>query len=177
MSVEALTASAQGRRAAKAKRQEPAEAQPRRSLVAAPLPRVHQHFGGRAGFAQFVSLTRVRLINIMHELPFWAITVLLAVFALINGYFAGKMNDQNVYPVTFLMVQAVEGNATLFLFIIATLYAGELIWRERDTSFSGIHDALPMGETTDWLSKFIALTLVEASCSRSSCSAASSCRP
>ena len=59
------------------------------------------------------------------------------------------------------MVQAVEGNATLFLFIIATLYAGELIWRERDTSFSGIHDALPMSETTDWLAKFVALTVVE----------------
>jgi ABC-2 type transport system permease protein len=161
MSVEALTASAQGRRAAKAKRQEAAEAQPRRSLVAAALPRVHQYFGGRAGFAQFVSLTRVRLINILRELPFLAITVLLTVFALINGYFAGKINDQNVYPVTFLMVQAVEGNATLFLFIIATLYAGELIWRERDTSFSGIHDALPMSETTDWLSKFVALVVVE----------------
>jgi ABC-type transport system involved in multi-copper enzyme maturation permease subunit len=161
MSVEALTASAQGRRAARAKRQEAAEAEPRRSLVAAPLPRVQQFFGGRAGFAQFVSLTRVRLTNITRELPFLAIIVLLTVFALINGYFAGKVNDQNVYPVTFLMVQAVEGNATLFLFIIATLYAGELIWRERDTSFSGIHDALPMGETTDWLSKFIALTVVE----------------
>jgi ABC-2 type transport system permease protein len=161
MSVEALTAGAQGRRAAKAKRQEAAEAQPRRSLVAAALPRVHQYFGGRAGFAQFVSLTRVRLINILRELPFLAITVLLTVFALINGYFAGKFNDQNVYPVTFLMVQAVEGNATLFLFIIATLYAGELIWRERDTSFSGIHDALPIGETTDWLSKFVALVVVE----------------
>jgi ABC-2 type transport system permease protein len=161
MSVEALTASAQGRRAARAKRQEAAEAQPRRSLVAAPLPRVHQYFGGSAGFAQFVSLTRVRLTNITRELPFLAITVMLTVFALINGYFAGKINDQNVYPVTFLMVQAVEGNATLFLFIIATLYAGELIWRERDTSFSGIHDALPMGETTDWLSKFVALVAVE----------------
>jgi ABC-2 type transport system permease protein len=161
MSVESLTASAQGRRAAKAKEQEEAEAQPRRSLVAVKLPRVHQYFGGRAGFDQFVSLTRVRITNTIRELPFWAITVLLAVFALINGYFAGKIRDSNVYPVTFLMVQAVEGEATLFLFIIATLYAGELIWREHDTGFSGIHDALPMRETTDWLSKFVTLTLVE----------------
>jgi ABC-2 type transport system permease protein len=161
MSVEALTAVAQGRRAAKAKRQEAAELEPRRSLVAVPLPRAQQHFGGSARWAQFVSLIKVRFANITRELPFWAITILLAVFSLTNGYFAGKINDTNVYPVTFLMVQAVEGTSTLFLFIIATLYAGELIWRERDTSFSGIHDALPMGETTDWLSKFVALTLVE----------------
>jgi ABC-2 type transport system permease protein len=59
------------------------------------------------------------------------------------------------------MVQAVEGTSTLFLYIIATLYAGELIWRERDTHFSGIHDALPMRETTDWLSKFVTLLIVE----------------
>ena len=161
MSLESLTAGAQGRRAAKAKRQEEAEAEPRRSLVTAQLPRVQQHFSASAGFAQFVSLTRVRIANILHELPFWAITVLLAVFALINGYFAGRMSDQNVYPVTFLMVQAVEGTATLFLYIIATLYAGELIWRERDTGFAGIHDALPMRETTDWLSKFVTLVIVE----------------
>jgi ABC-2 type transport system permease protein len=163
MSVEALTAGAQGRRAARAMREEVAEAPLRRSLVAAALPSVHQYFEGRAGFPQFISLMRIRMVNITRELPFWAITVLLAVFSLTNGYFAGKMNDQNVYPVTFLMVQAVEGTATLFLYIVATLYAGELIWRERDTSFSGIHDALPMRETIDWLAKFAALILIEAS--------------
>ena len=51
MSVEALTAGSQGRRAAKAKQQEAAEAQPRRSLVAARFPQVHQHFGGSARLA------------------------------------------------------------------------------------------------------------------------------
>jgi ABC-2 type transport system permease protein len=161
MSVESLTAGAQGRRAAKAKRQEEAEAQPRRSLVTVKLPRVRQHFGGSAGLTQFISLTRVRIGNITHEVPFWALTVLLAVFSLINGHFAGRIRGQNVYPVTFLMLQAVEGQAALFLYIIATLYAGELIWRERDTGFAGIHDALPLRETTDWLSKFATLVLVE----------------
>ncbi len=162
MSAETLTAGMQRRRAAKATQEEAVEAQePRRSLVAAQLPRVQLHFAASAGWQQLVSLTRVRIANIVREVPFWAIIVLLTVFALINGHFAGRVNQANVYPVTFLMVQAVEGNATLFLFIIATLYAGELIWREHDTGFSGIHDALPMGETTDWLSKFITLAVVE----------------
>ncbi len=162
MSAETLTAGMQRRRAAKATQEEAVEAQePRRSLVAAQLPRVQLHFAASAGWQQLVSLTRVRIANIVREVPFWAIIVLLTVFALINGHFAGRVNQANVYPVTFLMVQAVEGNATLFLFIIATLYAGELIWREHDTGFSGIHDALPMRETTDWLSKFITLAIVE----------------
>jgi ABC-2 type transport system permease protein len=162
MSVEALTAVAQGRRAAKAMREEGVKALPRRLPAAAPIPRVHQFFGGSASLAQFVSLTRICITNITRELPFWAIMLLLTVFSLTNGYFAGKVNGTNVYPVTFLMVQAVEGTSTLFLLIVAALYAGELVWRERDTSFSGIYDALPVSETTSWLAKFTALAVVEA---------------
>jgi hypothetical protein len=59
------------------------------------------------------------------------------------------------------MLQSVEGGAALFLYIVASLYAAELIWRERDTHFSGIHDALPISETTDWFSKPFALCFVE----------------
>jgi ABC-2 type transport system permease protein len=161
MSVEALTARSQGRRAAKAKEQELADALPVRSLVAARLPHVHQAFAFSTTMAQFLSLTRLRLRNIFRDIPFWAIVGLLIAFAVNNGYFAGHLADQDVWPVTYLMVQAVEGSALLFLFIVAALYAAELLWRERDTNFSGIHDALPMRESTDWLSRLSALVVVE----------------
>jgi ABC-2 type transport system permease protein len=161
MSVESLTAASQGRRAARAKVQDEEEARPVRSLVAGQLPQVRQTFGASARLAQLISLTRIRISNIVRELPFWAITILMTVFALVNAYFAGKSREANVWPVTFLMVQAVEGTSLLFLYIVATLYAGELIWRERDTHFDGIQDALPMRETTNWLSKFLALMFVE----------------
>jgi len=161
MSVEALTARAQGRRAAKAKEQELTEAAPVRSLVAARLPRVHQVFGSPTVFAQYASLTRLRLRNILRDVVFWAIVVLEIAFGVNNGYYAGRVAEQNVWPVTYLMVQAVEGSALLFLYIVAALYAAELLWRERDANFSGIHDALPMRETTDWLSRFTAISVVE----------------
>ena len=161
MSVEALTARSQGRRAAKAKEQELTEALPVRSLVAARLPLVHQAFTPATTFAQYVSLSRLRLHNIFRDLVFWAIVALLVAFGVNNGQFAGRVADQDVWPVTYLMVQAVEGSALLFLFIVATLYAAELLWRERDTNFSGIHDALPMRESTDWLSRLTAIVVVE----------------
>jgi ABC-2 type transport system permease protein len=87
--------------------------------------------------------------------------VLMAAVALNNGHYAGRVEGVNVWPVTYLMLQAVEGGAMLFFFIVATFYAAELIWRERDTRFEGIHDALPMNEATDWLSKLTALCTVE----------------
>jgi len=162
MSVEALTARSQGRRAAKAKELDLSEAAPVRSLVAARLPHVHQAFGWQTTFAQYLSLSRLRLRNILRDVVFWAIVVLQIAFAVNNGYFAGRVAEQNVWPVTYLMVQAVEGSALLFLYIVAALYAAELIWRERDANFSGIHDALPMPEWIDWFSRFTAIAVVEA---------------
>ncbi len=161
LSVETLTARAQGRRAAGAKEQEKLVAGGRRSLVPVALPAAQQNFRAGLGWRQFVSLTRLHVSNIVHEIPFWAIAVLLTFFACVNGYFAGHLADQNTWPVTMLMVGSVEGNAFLFLVIIATIYAGELMWKERETGFSGIQDALPMRESTDWLSKFTSVVVVE----------------
>jgi len=161
MSVEALTASSSTKRANLQREQEILATKPRRSLVAVALPRIHQVFGPGTSLAQLLSLTRIRVSNIVREIPFWGILLLMAALAINNGHFAGRVNGANVWPVTYLMLQAVEGGASLFFYIVATLYAAELIWRERDTHFDGIHDALPTNETTNWLSKFFALCFVE----------------
>ena len=160
MSVEALTAKSSSKRA-NLQREQEETAKPRRSLVAIPLPRVTQVFGSGTSFAQFLSLTRIRISNIVQEVPFWGILILMTALALNSGHFAGHLGGVNVWPVTYLMLQSVEGGASLFFYIVATLYGAELIWRERDTQFAGIHDALPMRETTDWLSKLAALCFVE----------------
>lgn len=160
MSVETLTAVSSHKLAALAREQEIAEAKAR-SLVSARLPVVREVFGLGTTFAQLFSLMRVRVSNIVHEVPFWGILILMAGVAINNGHFAGRVAEQNVWPVTYLMLQAVEGGAALFFYIVATLYAAELIWRERDTHFSGIHDALPVGEIADWVSKLLAICFVE----------------
>jgi hypothetical protein len=161
MSVEALTARSQGRRAARARQQELDESTVRRTLVSPQLPFVNQTFAFGTAIAQFVSLSRLRIRSILRDVPFWAFLGLLVALAGSNGYYAGKVADRDVWPVTYLMLQAVEGSAMIFLYIVATLYAAELLWRERDTHFEGIHDALPMRETTDWLSRFAAVAVVE----------------
>lgn len=161
MSVEALTARSQGRRAAKAKEQELNEERPVRTLVTGRLPLVHYAFTPGTTFAQYLSLSRLRLRNIFRDIPFWGIVALMIAFGINNGHFAGRVAEQNVWPVTYLMLQSVEGSATLFLLIVATLYAAELLWRERDIHFEGIHDALPMRESTDWFSRLTAIVVVE----------------
>ena len=157
MSAEALTA----RTSKKQKKVEQEDARPPRARFGVSLPAVHQIFGTRTALLQFFSLVKLRIRNIVREVPFWAIVLVMIVYTMINAHFAGRRSEANVWPVTFLMLQAVEGSAMLFFLIVSTLYAGELIWRERDVRFEQIHDALPSREWIDWLSKFCSLAAVE----------------
>jgi ABC-2 type transport system permease protein len=150
MSLEALTARTSSKRARIALEQDE-EVQPVRSRAVARIPLVQQFFGFGTALAQYLSLTRMRVRNVVRDVPFWVLLVLMAAVALNNGHYAGRVEGINVWPVTYLMLQAVEGGAALFFYIVATFYAAELIWRERDTHFEGIHDALPMREATDRL--------------------------
>ena len=94
MSVEALTARSSGKRAALAREQDLAAVAARRSLVAAKLPTVHQVFGSGTTWTQLASLTRLRISNILHEVPFWAIVILMAGIAINNGHYAGRVGGQ-----------------------------------------------------------------------------------
>ena len=158
MSAEVLGARRTSRRAREVRADEEAEREARPRGVT--LPAVTQVFNSGTTRAQLWSLTRLRFSNISREIVFWAIVVVMVVNTALSAYFAGESNDVYVWPVTYLMVQVLQGGSFLFLYIVATLYAGELIWRERDVHFEQIHDSLPVADWTDWISKFFALALV-----------------
>ena len=160
MSAEVLGSKRSTKKAEEAKADEDsAKKEPRH--VTASLPQVTQIFGSATTWKQLISMTRIRFFNIVHEIPFWAITLIMLVFVLISGHFAGNNNGVEVWPVTFLMVSVVSGQSGLFLYIVGALYAGEVIWRERDVRFEQIHDSLPLRDWTDFVSKFLALAMVE----------------
>ena len=160
MSAETLAGRRANRRAREAAEAEEQERKARPRSVGR-LPQGRQDFSATATWQQFVSLTKMRLQNILREIPFWAIALVMVLFCGVNGAFAGEVSGVKVWPVTYLMLNVLQGGASLFLYIVAALYGGELIWRERDVRFDQIHDALPLRDSTDWLSKFAALSLVE----------------
>ncbi|HXP88952.1 MAG TPA: M1 family aminopeptidase [Bryobacteraceae bacterium] len=162
MSAETLGSRYGGRRASR-KRETAVvdEEQAVQTRHALRLPSVSRTFGGRASLAQMAALTRVRMLNIVREIPFWAIAFVMIVLAVLNGREAGRFEDTAVWPVTYLMVSVVAGSSALFLYVIATLYAGELIWRERNVNFDQIHDSLPLPGWVNWASQFLSLAIVE----------------
>ena len=136
--------------------------------TAPPAPKFHNllpvfttSFTLATSVRQFLSSTRIYFRNIFREIPFWAITLLMVGFCMVNGHSAGHLDGADVWPVTYYMLQAVEGFGVLCLYIVATMYAGELVWRERDTHFEQIHDALPSRGWIDTLGKISALCVAE----------------
>ena len=72
-----------------------------------------------------------------------AFPVILA-FGVINMIGNSTALDQifgtPVYPVTNLMIRILQG-AFLFVFIILTFYAGDLVWRDREQRFDEVSGA------------------------------------
>jgi ABC-2 type transport system permease protein len=157
MSAEALTA----RKSRKQKKTEQESTAPPPVRFHNLLPSVSSQFSFSTRLQQLSSLTGIYSRNIFREIPFWAVTLMMIALCMANGHYAGMVEDQNVWPVTYLMLRAVSGSSSLFVFIIATMYGGELIWRERDTHFEQIHDALPVPNWIDGLGKLLALSFAE----------------
>ncbi|MGH9827011.1 MAG: ABC transporter permease, partial [Blastocatellia bacterium] len=66
-----------------------------------------------------------------------------------------------VYPLTYRMLEFAGGTFSIFVLIIITFYAGELVWRERDAKLNQIVDALPVRRWVLFGSKLLALMLVQ----------------
>lgn len=58
------------------------------------------------------------------------------------------MFGTKVYPVTYLMLDAMRSSFNFLLILVGTFYAGELIWKERGAKVSEVTDAMPV---PDWV--------------------------
>jgi ABC-2 type transport system permease protein len=121
------------------------------------LPRVTQHFDFAASWRQFVTATRIEMRAIFKSTPY-IIILLLAVLNTIGGAtFSGRLFGTEVYPVTHMMVSAIEGGFVFFAIIIAAFYAGEIVWRERSLKLNEVVDAMPAPTWSMWAGKLTAL--------------------
>ncbi|MES2076090.1 MAG: M1 family aminopeptidase [Pseudomonadota bacterium] len=94
---------------------------------------------------------------------YFLVLVLAAVLMMLaSGIDMGSMFGTNTYPVTYKVLEAVSDTFALFMLIITTFYAGELVWREREGRVAQMLDALPVPSWLPLLSKLIALIALQA---------------
>ncbi|NYE63864.1 ABC-type transport system involved in multi-copper enzyme maturation permease subunit [Duganella sp. 1224] len=74
----------------------------------------------------------------------------------------GSIYGTNTYPVTYQVLEVVSNTFELFMMVITTFYAGELIWREREAHMALMLDALPVPSWLPLLAKLFALIGLQA---------------
>ena len=74
----------------------------------------------------------------------------------------GSMFGTNTYPATYLVLESVSDTFQLFMLVITTFYAGELVWREREARMAQMLDALPIPSWLPLLAKLFALIGLQA---------------
>ena len=108
---------------------------------------------------QYFTTIRVETGAILKSLPFIVI-LLLAVLNTVGGAaFASPIFGTRFYPVTYEMLEVIEGNFFFFAVIIAAFYAGEIVWRERMLKLNEVTDAMPSPTWAIWAGKLTALCI------------------
>ncbi|MFP5391990.1 MAG: ABC-2 transporter permease, partial [Gammaproteobacteria bacterium] len=89
---------------------------------------------------------------------YFVVIALAGVLTIVAGSLdMGSLFGTTTYPVTYKVVELIVGTFSLFMLIITTFYAGELIWREREARISQMLDAMPLPSWLPMLAKLAAL--------------------
>jgi len=125
-----------------------------------PLPKVAQRFDAKARRSWFGSLYLTDLKAILKSTPFIIIMSLGLLQLFTSLAFVTELYGNTTYPVTYNVVDVIQGSLFIYLLIVVTFYGGQLVWKERDPKMDGITNALPMDSGTALFAKVAALVTV-----------------
>ena len=124
------------------------------------LPAASRRFDWRGRVSQYWSMTARAFWRVVRNPYFYAITGAGVLYMLLVVQQIGKIYGTETWPVTYKMVEILNGSFGLFMLVIIAFYAGELVWAERDVKIGQIADAMPVPNVTAFLAKLTALLAV-----------------
>jgi ABC-2 type transport system permease protein len=129
-------------------------------VMASPVPAVELRIDAAARWAQFLKQARFDTRGVLTGVAY----LVIVGFGLVNlGASLGFGNEiagTKAYPVTHLMIEAMQGSYNFLLIIIVGFYAGELVWRERSAHISEMTDAYSLPDWIPLCSKLVAIAAV-----------------
>ena len=137
-----------------------AEVSPTSIIHAVDLPTVRLSETIGARWRQFWTIVRRSFSYVVRDVYFYAIVGGSVIFLVVAASQAGQMYGTPVQPVTYQVLDQLSGQFALFMIILITFYAGQLVWRERDTKMQQVHDALPLPSSLVLAAKGVGLGLV-----------------
>jgi len=116
-------------------------------------------YGFRNQLKSIRNMTGIYFRTIIKSIPFLAIVLMGLGLILISAVNMGQMFGTPMLATTYLVLNVIL-SFSFFYYIIIVYYTGELIWQERDVKFNLIHDATPVKNFSNVISKFLAMVLI-----------------
>ena len=142
-------------------RKQPARTLPARAPSA--MPQVSRRFGFATRVHQTLDIARRSFASIVRSRG----GLVLAYPALLLLLFGGQFTKHfgiPLLPTTGYIIGLFVNSGDIFFYIAApfliVVYAGEMVWREREAGLSEIADAAPVPDWVSFAGKFLALSLV-----------------
>jgi hypothetical protein len=132
------------------------------SEPARPVPlratRVRGAFGLRTTVRQALTIARNSLAEAAINPWFAGVLLVCGVWsAALAEQATVALFDAATWPVSMLTTAVLSRDFLVFLFVLLGLYAGELVWKDRDLGVAEIADAAPVAEGTALAGRFLAL--------------------
>ncbi len=126
------------------------------------VPQIPGVFGLRTRIRQTFAVTRQSLAEVMSGRAFQVAFLAAIGLVLLWGWNVGESVFETVtWPVTHLVAGGVlSQRAMIILWLVIVLYAGELVWKDRETGAAAIADAMPLRTSIALLGRFLALVAI-----------------
>lgn len=123
------------------------------------VPAVPRSFGRRARMRQTLAVMRRSLEDIAGNRALLVVVPGAVLFTLLFGWDVGdNVFGTSTWPVTHLVAGTVLAQAlSPVMAILIAVFAGELVWKEREVGISSISDAAPVPDGAALLGRFLAL--------------------
>ena len=124
------------------------------------IPKVALATSVGAQFRQFLHQAWFDTKGVLKGVPLLVMLLLGMMILIINLVFGDQTFGTTIYPTTGRMNDLIGGSLSIFLIIIVTFYAGELVFRERAQRIAEVTDAYPNADWIPLAAKTVALTAV-----------------
>ncbi|MBX2799529.1 MAG: hypothetical protein KTR31_17770 [Myxococcales bacterium] len=126
------------------------------------LPAVTRSFSASARLAQLLRLCRRSVLDVVGHRYFWGFVGAAVLFQLLNSQAIGVLYGTQTLPVTYEVLKVLTGTLQLFLLMVITFYAGDLVWADRESGQAQLFDSAPVADWAPLLAKWLALIVLVA---------------
>lgn len=114
---------------------------------------------GAFSFTTLLKLIRFETTAVIKNPTFIIVVAIGLILLIVNlTSFTGSYGT-NQYPVTYSVVDSIEGSFFIFLIGFIAFYTGVLVWKERDAKINEIQDATPIPSVMLFISKLAAIII------------------